>query len=97
MTEEIRPKIILKGENINPVFNICLKKWLLENIEESFKYLNTSLESHSWKCIVEITEWHMRIKITQIKIIFFSFNRSDFLNLSKTNSKFNKSIIFKIT
>ena len=26
MTEEIRPNSILKGENINPVFNICLKK-----------------------------------------------------------------------
>ena len=86
MTEEIRPKRILKGENINPVFNICLKKWLLENIEESLKYLNTSLESHSWKCIVEIIEWDMKIIITPIKIIFFSFNRSDFLNLFKANS-----------
>ena len=89
MTGEIRPNRILKGENINPVFNICLKKWLLENIDESLKYLNTSLESHSWKCIVEIIEWHMIIRITPTNIIFFSFNRSDFLSLFKTNSKFN--------
>ena len=71
---------------MEPVFHICPMKWPVENIEESVKYLYTSLESHSWKWNKEIIECEIKTKKINNAVTIFSLSSNKFFNLVRFNN-----------